>query len=249
MNAELEACNDITAGQADEYHATAGGRVFSWIDGRLGPVGHANLKIMQSTQAGISSPCGNALWTHGTDDGSKFPHRRQNTGLCDHLSCRGGERPHLSNTPSRRITDERDTGFHWALRRGGWGRTPVGNPSLGACLPLLCPSMSCADSLCTYVQFLLPPRGERGIFAACFFSRLFFVSEHPGFSRLPWTGVFPGLVVVVDEVGLNQTFRGFATFSNFQSRSLVAEAPTAPRSPHVQPRQLRTCSCLPRAMP
>ena len=89
-----------------------------------------------------------------------FPRRRQNTGLCDHLSCRGGERPHLSNTPSRRITDERDTGFHWALRRGGWGRTPVGNPSLGACLPLLCPSMSCADSLCTYVQFLLPPRGE-----------------------------------------------------------------------------------------
>ena len=76
------------------------------------------------------------------------------------LSCRGGERPHLSNTPSRRITDERDTGFHWALRRGGWGRTPVGNPSLGACLPLLCPSMSCADSLCTYVQFLLPPRGR-----------------------------------------------------------------------------------------
>ena len=160
MNAELEACNDITAGQADEYHATAGGRVFSWIDGRLGPVGHANLKIMQSTQAGISRPCGNALWTHGTDDGSKFPHRRQNTGLCDDLSCRGGERPHLSNTPSRRITDERDTGFHWALRRGGWGRTPVGNPSLGACLPLLCPSISCADSLCTHVQFLLPPRGR-----------------------------------------------------------------------------------------
>ena len=135
MNAELEACNDITAGQADEYHATAGGRVFSWIDGRLGQVGHANLKIMQSTQAGISRPCGNALWTHGTDDGSKFPHRRQNTGLSDELSCRGGERPHLSNTPSRRITDERDTGFHWALRRGGWGRTPVGNPSLGACVP------------------------------------------------------------------------------------------------------------------
>ena len=158
MNAELEACNDITAGQADEYHATAGGRVFSWIDGRLGPVGHANLKIMQSTQAGISRPCANALWTHGTDHSSKFPHRRQNTGLCDDLSCRGGERPHLSNTPSRRITDERDTGFHWALRRGGWGRTPVGNPSLGACLPLLCPSMSCADSLCTHVQFLLPPR-------------------------------------------------------------------------------------------
>ena len=136
MNAELEACNGITAGQADEYHATAGGRVFSWIDGRLGPVGHANLKIMQSTQAGISSPCGNALWTHGTDHGSEFPHRRQNTGLCDHLPCRGGERPHLSNTPSRRITDERDTGFHWALRRGGWGRTPLGNPSLGACLYL-----------------------------------------------------------------------------------------------------------------
>ena len=165
MNAELEACNDITAGQADEYHATAGGRVFSWIDGRLGPVGHANLKIMQSTQVGISSPCGNALWTHGTADGSKFPHRRQNTGLCDDLSCRGGERPHLSNTPSRRITDERDTGFHWTLQRGGWGRTPVGNPSLGACLPLLCPSMSCADSLCTYVQFLLPARGE-GAFLA-----------------------------------------------------------------------------------
>ena len=135
MNAELEACNDITAGQADEYHATAGGRVFSWIDGRLGRVGHANLKIMQSTQAGISSPCGNALWTHGTDHGSEFPHRRQNTGLCDDLSCRGGERPHLSNTPSRRITDERDTGFHWTLQRGGWGRTPVGNPSLGACVP------------------------------------------------------------------------------------------------------------------
>ena len=73
MNAELEACNGITAGQADEYHATAGGRVFSWIDGRLGPVGHANLKIMQSTQAGISRPCGNALWTHGTDHSSKFP--------------------------------------------------------------------------------------------------------------------------------------------------------------------------------
>ena len=64
-----------------------------------------------------------------------FPRRRQNTGLCDNLSCRGGERPHLSNTPSRRITDERDTGFHWTLQRGGWGRTPVGNPSLGACVP------------------------------------------------------------------------------------------------------------------
>ena len=63
-----------------------------------------------------------------------------------------------------------------------------------------------------------------------FAHRLFFVSEHPGFSRFPWTGLFPGLVVVVGEVGLNQTFRGFATFSNFQSRSLVAEAPTAPRS-------------------
>ena len=90
----------------------------------------------------------------------KFPRPRQNTELCDDLFCRARERPHLSNTPSRRITDERDTGFHWALRRGGWGRTPVGNPSLGACLPLLCPSMSCADSLCTYVQFLLPPAGE-----------------------------------------------------------------------------------------
>lgn len=206
MNAELEACNDITAGQADEYHATAGGRVFSWIDGRLGPVGHANLKIMQSTQAGISSPCGNALWTHGTDHGSEFPHRRQNTGLCDDLSCRGGERPHLSNTPSRRITDERDTGFHWALRRGGWGRTPVGNPSLGACLPLLCPSMSCADSLCTYVQFLLPPagEGENGSSAPpaffCFRASGFFpgwvvdrglpgLGGGPGFSRVWWWSV------------------------------------------------------------
>ena len=160
MNAELEACNDITAGQADEYHATAGGRVFSWIDGRLGPVGHANLKIMQSTQAGISRPCGNALWTHGTDHSSKFPHRRQNTGLCDDLSCRGGERPHLSNTPSRRITDERDTGFHWALRRGGWARTPVGNPSLGACLPLLCPSVRPLRRRARHLKFLLPPRGR-----------------------------------------------------------------------------------------
>lgn len=193
MNAELEACNGITAGQADEYHATAGGRVFSWIDGRLGPVGHANLKIMQSTQAGISRPCGNALWTHGTDHSSKFPHRRQNTGLCDDLSCRGGERPHLSNTPSRRITDERDTGFHWALRRGGWGRTPVGNPSLGACLPLLCPSMSCADSLCTYVQFLLPPRG-RAQNGACFFSKLFCAT---GFLQNCASGFFP---VSVDRV-------------------------------------------------
>ena len=178
--------------------SVSGGRVFSWINGRLGPVGHANLKIMQSTQAGISRPCGNALWTHGTDHSSKFPHRRQNTGLCDDLSCRGGERPHLSNTPSRRITDERDTGFHWALRRGGWGRTPVGNPSLGACLPLLCPSMSCADSLCTYVQFLLPPRGEGAkklpVFSANCASGFFPVSvdrvvpgfRGPGFSRVWW---------------------------------------------------------------
>ena len=49
----------------------------------------------------------------------KFPRPRQNTELCDDLFCRGEERSHLSNTPSRRITDERDTGFHWALRRGG----------------------------------------------------------------------------------------------------------------------------------
>ena len=197
MNAELEACNDITAGQADEYHATAGGRVFSWIDGRLGPVGHANLKIMQSTQAGISRPCGNALWTHGTDDGSRFPHRRQNTGLCDDLSCRGGERPHLSNTPSRRITDERDTGFHWALRRGGWGRTPVGNPSLGACLPLLCPSISCADSLCTYVQFLLPAGGgakvPRRVFSlGTFAPPAFFCFRASGFFPASVDRGFPG---------------------------------------------------------
>ena len=204
MNAELEACNDITAGQADEYHATAGGRVFSWIDGRLGPVGHANLKIMQSTQAGISRPCGNALWTHGTDHGSKFPHRRQNTGLFDDLSCRGGERPHLSNTPSRRITDERDTGFHWALRRGGWGRTPVGNPSLGACLPLLCPSISCADSFSRTCSFS-SPRGEgaeksRVFSRATFASPAFYNSSFrvfpgfrgPGCSRVWWTGLFPG---------------------------------------------------------
>ena len=120
-----------------------------------------------------------------------FPRRRQNTGLCDHLSCRGGERPHLSNTPSRRITDERDTGFHWALRRGGWGRTPVGNPSLGACLPLLCPSMSCADSL----QFLLPPRGGQKVFSLGKFCATGFLQfELPGFSRFPWTGLFPASV-------------------------------------------------------
>ena len=126
-----------------------------------------------------------------------FPRRRQNTGLCDHLSCRGGERPHLSNTPSRRITDERDTGFHWALRRGGWGRTPVGNPSLGACLPLLCPSISCADSLCTYVQFLLPPRANLRHTVYTDFLKF----ELPGFfpvsvdqvaSWVWWTGLFPG---------------------------------------------------------
>ena len=90
----------------------------------------------------------------------KFPRPRQNTELCDDLFCRGEERSHLSNTPSRRITDERDTGFHWALRRGGWARTPVGNPSLGACLPLLCPSVRPLRRRARHLKFLLPPRGR-----------------------------------------------------------------------------------------
>ena len=135
MTVKREPSNDITAGQADEYHATAGGRVFSWIDGRLGPVGHANLKRMHSTQERISTPRRNDPWTHGTFHGSKVSAPRQETELCDDVFYRCGERPHLSNAPSRRITDERDTGFHWSLRRGGWGRPPVGNPSLGACVP------------------------------------------------------------------------------------------------------------------
>ena len=205
MNAELEACNDITAGQADEYHATAGGRVFSWIDGRLGPVGHANLKIMQSTQAGISRPCGNALWTHGTDDGSKFPHRRQNTGLCDHLPCRGGERPHLSNTPSRRITDERDTGFHWALRRGGWGRTPVGNPSLGACLPSGFLRQRLSRHPLSARDFRLPPSGIRASSERTFpVSILFKTKLLPrSLKRRPCPGVPPCCSFALTRVALS----------------------------------------------
>ena len=191
MTVKREPSNDITAGQADEYHATAGGRVFSWIDGRLGPVGHANLKRMHSTQERISTPRRNDPWTHRTDHGSRVSAPRQETELCDDVFYRCGERPHLSNAPSRRITDERDTGFHWSLRRGGWGRPPVGNPSLGACLPLLCPSMSCADSLCTYVQFLLPARGE-GAFSARVFS--LGSSAPPAFFCFRASGFFPASV-------------------------------------------------------
>jgi hypothetical protein len=162
MTVKREPSNDITAGQADEYHATAGGRVFSWIDGRLGPVGHANLKRMHSTQERISTPRRNDPWTHGTFHGSKVSAPRQETELCDDVFYRCGERPHLSNAPSRRITDERDTGFHWSLRRGGWGRPPVGNPSLGACLPSGFLRQRLSRHPLSARDFRLPPSGIRG---------------------------------------------------------------------------------------
>ena len=162
MTVKREPSNDITAGQADEYHATAGGRVFSWIDGRLGPVGHANLKRMHSTQERISTPRRNDPWTHGTFHGSKVSAPRQETELCDDVFYRCGERPHLSNAPSRRITDERDTGFHWSLRRGGWGRPPVGNPSLGACVPSRLLRQRLSRHPLSARDFRLPPSGIRG---------------------------------------------------------------------------------------
>ena len=68
------------------------------------------------------------------------------------------------------------------------------------------------------------------------FARVFRVLPKPGFFLVRMetgNGTRNG---GVDEVGLNQTFRGFATFSNFQSRSLVAEAHGS---------TLRTCSSTP----